>query len=621
MKIETGLFSKMVLQRTSRGTSDQPFSGKCKGPGVLKACIRSRGKTLRGWNWKQVGKAGQNSFKGRIQGLPVGGSYDIELQVVGPTGIVVDRAKVKDVLVGDVWVLAGQSNMEGVGYLKHALKPVRNVRAFYMTDEWDVAADPLHTLWCAIDPFHCGDPKAPRKPCPHHVGVGPGLSFGQEMLRRTGVPQGLLACAHGGTSMPQWDPALKRQGGKSLYGATLRRVRKNGGRVAGVLWYQGCSETMPEGPPPYTKRMIRLVRAMRRDFNAPRLPWAIVQISRVTATGDSYVHWNSIRDQQRLLPKVIKNCTVVPAIDLALADGIHISGFDQNRLGPRLAAAMETLRRGRKAGKPPIELKRVKMSQNPLTTAAEITVEFDNVIGRLKAEGRPNGFHLSDVPESVYRMDLEDNRVIVRTGLPVYEIEGGSLYYGYGFNPYCNICDEADRSIPAFGPVPVGTKKRAIMGFVRNLRVSRILPAANMSKLKCPRNMKSLGLAPHEFAIDFCSRHEELEEAGAALIYYACNFHCPQGMKLAVHFGYDGPTKVWLDGREIFFDPNGINPANQDDTCLRFNAAQGDHELLVALDSNNGKAWGVFLRFERLNVPERTMRNWPHGVPMPEIMQ
>ena len=45
------------------------------------------------------------------------------------------------------------------------------------------------------------------------------LEIAKEMLRRTGVPQGLIACAHGGTSMAQWSPKLKRLGGDSLYGA------------------------------------------------------------------------------------------------------------------------------------------------------------------------------------------------------------------------------------------------------------------------------------------------------------------------------------------------------------------------------------------------------------------
>jgi sialate O-acetylesterase len=35
---------------------------------------------------------------------------------------------------------------------------------------------------------------------------------------------------------------LKQKGGDSLYGAMIRRFELIGGKVAGVLWYQGESD-------------------------------------------------------------------------------------------------------------------------------------------------------------------------------------------------------------------------------------------------------------------------------------------------------------------------------------------------------------------------------------------
>jgi len=170
---------------------------------------------------------------------------------------------VEDVLVGDVWILAGQSNMQGVGLLKHRLPPVDAVRAFYMDDRWAPAEDPIHNLDAAVDSVHVELSGGTRPQPARFTGVGPGVAFGQDMFEATGVPQGLIACAHGGTSMEQWDPALKRLGSRSLYGAMLRRFQKNGSRVAGVVWYQGESDANAEAAPHYTRRMKRLVRAMR----------------------------------------------------------------------------------------------------------------------------------------------------------------------------------------------------------------------------------------------------------------------------------------------------------------------------------------------------------------------
>ena len=43
-------------------------------------------------------------------------------------------------------------------------------------------------------------------------------------------------------------------------------------------------------------------------------------------------------------------------------------------------------------------------------------------------------------------------------------------------------------------------------------------------------------------------------------------------MKVEVSIGYDGPVKVWFDGKEIYCDPDGINPAIIDDVKLIFNS-------------------------------------------------
>ena len=64
-----------------------------------------------------------------MAGLPVGGPYDIEMM-----------CGVESVVVKDVWILAGQSNMEGCGHFPR--KPLGKdtmVRACYMDDHWDVA--------------------------------------------------------------------------------------------------------------------------------------------------------------------------------------------------------------------------------------------------------------------------------------------------------------------------------------------------------------------------------------------------------------------------------------------------------------------------------------------------
>ena len=615
MHISDGLFSRMVLQRTKSNQSRATFAGTCEATGGVEARVRANGKTVRGWNWKKVGQAKRGKLAGKIKGLPVGGPYDIDLRIVNK-GHTLEELAIKDVLVGDVWVLAGQSNMEGVGWLKDKIRPIQQVRAFYMTDEWDVAVDPLHTLWCAVDPVHGGNPKASRVQTGRYAGVGPGVSFGQDLYKKTGVPQGLLCCGHGGTSMKQWDPALKKEGGKSLYGAMCRRVKKNGGVVAGVFWYQGCSDAGPEAAVCYSQRMKTLVQSMRRDFKDSRLPIVTVQISRVTQRGDGQ-WWDSIREQQRRLPGLIRNLATVPAIDLPLSDGIHLSGTGQTLLGKRAAQAMQVLREGKKAGKPPIDVRDITVKPNPVSKQADVIVRFNNVVGSLTSAGLPTGFYVDNhTMTNHYHVDLEGDKAVLHLGCTV-EMAHGSLYYGRGFDPYCSITDEAGRSIPAFGPLPMqAAKPRAITPLISRTRISKILPGTDIRKVSYPERLR---METRQFPALFCDRHLELGTAGEALVYYAFDFRCASAMKLNLLLGYDGPVKSWFDRKPIFCDPKGTNPARPEDAIVPFAAKAGEHEIVVALGSH-GAAWGIFLRLERTDVSKAVLRTNPQGVQLPEVL-
>jgi sialate O-acetylesterase len=70
-----------------------------------------------------------------LTGIPAGGPYTLILKAKG------EEQRFSEMYTGDVWLLAGQSNMEGVGImteddLVYSRNPEPTVRALYMTDEW-----------------------------------------------------------------------------------------------------------------------------------------------------------------------------------------------------------------------------------------------------------------------------------------------------------------------------------------------------------------------------------------------------------------------------------------------------------------------------------------------------
>lgn len=628
MKIEKGLFDNMVLQRNVRNVCEAEFYGTSEGAGTILATISRDGRLIKGFQKIAVGRVRSGKCKGRISGLPAGGPYTVLLTVQNRRGEASDKLVVKNVLVGDVWVAAGQSNMQGCGYLKDAPKPHPMVRAFYMDDRWAVAKEPIHNLWECVDDVHV-DLGVVRGQSPYpFTGTGPAVAFAQEMHKRTGVPQGVIACAHGGTSMAQWDPALKTMKGKSLYGAMLRRVDKNGGKIAGIIWYQGESDAAEGVVSLYTERMIKLIRSCRRDLKNPKLPFVAVQLGRFVGVGFCAAHWNSIQDQQYRLLKRLKKIAVVPAIDLSLDDTIHIAGRDQIRLGARLAYAMDSLIRGKKSGRPPIQFKKIETRPIPPNNYTEIRVSFDNVAGSFRTPGnaRPSGFAIGDpVPDSfIYDASVSRDTVILRTNMFCGGIEGKFLYHGYGTDPYCNITDEADRPIPVFGPVRLGDYRALTPMFTKwNVSFPAEIPTgvdAKLNNLQYP-DFSALTWQEMVFPGRFCDMHEQTAQYRPKdfIIWFSSRVVMSEPMKLAACIGYDGPVKLWVDGKEIFHDPEGVNPAWEDRAKVKFSADAGEHQILLALGSNQCRAWGIFFRLERLDVPLKLRKLEVPPYPMPEL--
>lgn len=391
-----------------------------------------------------------------LTGIPVGGPYTVTI----------DDEAFTDIFVGDLWILAGQSNMEGVGHFTSsdwARVQNENIRALFMQDVWGKAKHPLHEVWCAFDKVHT-EVLGAVKPPVIYWGVGPGLSFADRMYELTGVPQGLICCAHGGTTLEQWNPKKKNEGGdKSLYAATIRRFKTNGSNVKGMFWYQGCSETFDDGIQLFDNNMKELIENFRSDFQK-NIPVIQVQISKVFVFSSDKMPdlWNKIRELQRTLHTKISNIDTIYAISKSLDDVIHLSSSAQNELGIEGAECMYALIHGKndKGCIPSPKYVGNKAVINPLSGTVDIEVTFENLYGALKSEGLPYGFEISDKTDSITGNDIFDiklsgNKVILRVGKTADLMENSYLFYGFGLTPYCNITDQKGRSIPALGPVKV----------------------------------------------------------------------------------------------------------------------------------------------------------------------
>ncbi len=468
VKLTSGLNDEQVLQRNPHQAADVHLTGTVAGKKTngkpIEARITSPQGVLPSFDWVPVGRVQKLDWSADLIGIPTGGPYRIQIRMRGGTSLIT----VSNVLVGDLWILAGQSNMEGVGDLIDVQQPNTMVHSFDLADHWNVAEEPLHTLVSAVDRVHWrnspqGEPErwsgarlqqyiAARK-----KGAGLGLPFAVEMFKRTGVPIGLIPCAHGGTSMEQWSPSLKDNDGDSLYGSMLRRFKATGGRVRGVLWYQGESDANAKAAPAFAERFQSLVTAIRTDFDDPRLPFYYVQIGRHINNANA-VEWNAVQEAQRQAELHIPHSGMVAAVDATLDDGIHVSTPDLKRLARRLADRVchDLFPRLNNYG----ELKPGPRPDSAKFENGIVKVEFTDVNGRLLSEGRISGFSIHQADGSPVplifkaRVDpAEASTVLLYLAgrLP----EKATLHYGYGKDPYCNLHDANDNAVPVFGPIPI----------------------------------------------------------------------------------------------------------------------------------------------------------------------
>ncbi len=180
---------------------------------------------------------------------------------------------------------------------------------------------------------------------------------------------------------------------------------------------------------------------------------------------------------------------------------------------------------------------------------------------------------------------------------------------------WCRKPRSAPTAVPASLRKALEEHKR--FSFARVCRVSRLMPHQDIGTLGYPKDLDALRFETRTFDGEFMSRNLEFAKAGSALAYYACRFRCAKDLRTGIFLGYDGPIKAWVDGREVFRDPHGTNPAKPDAARIVVEPAKGEHELLIALDTNAGGAWGIFLRFAPLNADGKPMlasRHWPESL-------
>lgn len=272
--------------------------------------------------WTPVSQHG-DTFSAELR-LPVGGPYRVE------TCAKPDELHFKDAIggqmcrhlfVGDLYLIAGQSNAVGFARDTAYDPPCIGVSVLRLSGAWALASHPLHdgssNKFCNLD-----------VPLPAQ---SPWLTFAKTVYQKTGIPIGLLPAALGGSPLEAWMP------GACLYENALAMV-KAGGAIRGVLWYQGCADALALKTETYLRDFLQTVKTFRQTLGDKTLPFFTCQLNGFTEPGEGLDEAFAALRQAQAEAANGKGIYLLPTAGLPLYDQIHNSAASNCRIGRQIAA-------------------------------------------------------------------------------------------------------------------------------------------------------------------------------------------------------------------------------------------------------------------------------------------
>ena len=240
----------------------------------------------------------------------------------------IDRS-IGPVFVGDLWVLAGQSNMEGVGDLIDVDAPAPAVSSWGWTASGSRPRSRC-TGW-STPPTRSTPATPPTGERSVQSSTRPGPRGPASACRSRRPWPRRPACRSAWSPVPTAARAW-RSGTppRRARGATASTARCSARSSSPAARSRACSGTRGRATPnadgrrrSIPKNFADFIAAVRADLDQPELPFYYVQIGRFVAAGDAK-GWNAVQDAQRLIPDRVPNTAVVAAIDLELDDLIHV---------------------------------------------------------------------------------------------------------------------------------------------------------------------------------------------------------------------------------------------------------------------------------------------------------
>jgi sialate O-acetylesterase len=394
-----------------------------------------------------------------------------------------------DVLVGEVWVCSGQSNMQ------MAVSGALNSQ-----DEIARADYPMLRLFTVQDTV-AGKPQGDVKGYwvatrPQTVGAfsAVGYFFGRELLKVLNVPVGIIHSSWGGTPAESWtsratlesDPEFKSildSGTKLLSpypkvfqdfeqqlgqwrqdsdkaesdGAPVPTTptapddpRRNPWRPAGLfnamimpltpyairgaIWYQG--ESNADRPAQYRKLFPAMIRDWRHAWEEGDFPFLFVQLAN-WGISQPRSNWPELREAQLMTLSLPKTGM---AVTIDIGDGSDIHPKNKQDVGYRLALAAQAIAYGRDV------IYSGPIYESMAVEGEKVRLRFKYVYGGLVAKNWPSpalsGFEIAGDDHEFVAAEakIDGDTVVVRSEKAPHPV---AVRYAWAMNPSCNLYNRA----------------------------------------------------------------------------------------------------------------------------------------------------------------------------------
>jgi sialate O-acetylesterase len=338
--------------------------------------------------------------KWRVELAPLEAGGPFTLVVEGPS----NKVESKNVLVGEVWIAGGQSNMEWTvkkaanaeAEIAGSANPQIHLITITHRQKATTPQTRVNGKWAECGPDTVGDFSAVA------------FFFGRALQKKLGVPVGLISCNVGGTTAERWmskesfeaEPALadmartqKDKGDFDLYNGMLHPLIPYA--IRGAIWYQGESNAIEAWH--YRTLFPAMIKCWRDQWGQGDFPFLFVQLAPYKK-GIKDDLWAELREAQLMTTAKSPNTAMAVISDVGEETNIHPT--KKQPVGERLALAARALAYGEKIeySGPIFETKTVSGPQAILHfkhVGSGLVVKGNKLIGFTIA-GEDKKFHEAD---------------------------------------------------------------------------------------------------------------------------------------------------------------------------------------------------------------------------------